>query len=395
MIRKGLLLRLFDGAYMQRWNDKLRPTEFTELDKQAHKMVIAYFIGKLEEEHTSLNWHNLIKGGLFEYLQRIVITDIKPPVFYKIKEDKVRYGRLKEFTLKQLDSYLTPLGETIKDEFSSYFQKEEDTIEKKILGAAHNYASKWEFNFIKRLDPDGFEIKDIVDKFNKKLQSYTNELKGFSELMDRIKYQQFIDLCGSLRFQVRWSHVHRIPKTTVLGHSLMVALISYLFSLENNACSKRLFNNYFTGLFHDLPEVLTRDIVSPVKKEIEELEGLIKEIEEEEMRRVVQPLLPDSIYKDICMFTKNEFKNIVFLNGTNKEVDSADITRLYNYDSFNPRDGELVKAADDLSAYIEAYEAIKNGCSDPEFSNATMRISKKYENKTIENTNLGSIYADF
>ena len=50
MIRKSLLLRIFDAAYMQRWNDKLRPIELVELDKQGHKMIIAYILGKFEED---------------------------------------------------------------------------------------------------------------------------------------------------------------------------------------------------------------------------------------------------------------------------------------------------------------------------------------------------------
>ena len=44
MLRKPLLLKIFDAANMQRWNDKIRPVELRELDKQAHKMVIAYLI---------------------------------------------------------------------------------------------------------------------------------------------------------------------------------------------------------------------------------------------------------------------------------------------------------------------------------------------------------------
>lgn len=43
MIRKALILRLFNAAYMQRWNDKIRPMELTELDKQAHKMMLPIF----------------------------------------------------------------------------------------------------------------------------------------------------------------------------------------------------------------------------------------------------------------------------------------------------------------------------------------------------------------
>lgn len=49
MIKKALLETIYDSASMQRWNDKIRPVELRELDKQAHKMVIAYVIGKIEE----------------------------------------------------------------------------------------------------------------------------------------------------------------------------------------------------------------------------------------------------------------------------------------------------------------------------------------------------------
>ena len=45
-----LMERFTKAASMQRWNDHIRPVEFTELDKQAHKMVIAYILAKSEEE---------------------------------------------------------------------------------------------------------------------------------------------------------------------------------------------------------------------------------------------------------------------------------------------------------------------------------------------------------
>ena len=87
MIRKSLLLKIFDAAHMQRWNDKIRPVELRELDKQAHKMMIAYLIVKFEEGHARFNWIDIIEGGIFEFLQRLIITDLKPQIFYKIKEE--------------------------------------------------------------------------------------------------------------------------------------------------------------------------------------------------------------------------------------------------------------------------------------------------------------------
>ncbi|MEI8218410.1 MAG: HAD family hydrolase, partial [Elusimicrobiota bacterium] len=49
MITKQLIERMFDAASMQRWNDHVRPMDFSELDKQAHKMIIAWMLARLEE----------------------------------------------------------------------------------------------------------------------------------------------------------------------------------------------------------------------------------------------------------------------------------------------------------------------------------------------------------
>ena len=90
MIRKGIIDRLFAAASIQRWNDHVRPVEFTELDKQAHKMVIAYVLAHLEatDRGAEIDWRKLIEGGIFEFLQRVILTDIKPPVFHKMMREK-------------------------------------------------------------------------------------------------------------------------------------------------------------------------------------------------------------------------------------------------------------------------------------------------------------------
>ncbi|MCQ4908512.1 HAD family hydrolase, partial [Phascolarctobacterium faecium] len=65
--------------------DHIRPNGFTELDKQPHKMMILYVLAKYEEQdhQAKLNSRVLIEGGIFEFLHRIVLTDIKPPLFHE------------------------------------------------------------------------------------------------------------------------------------------------------------------------------------------------------------------------------------------------------------------------------------------------------------------------
>jgi putative hydrolase of HD superfamily len=394
MIRKSLLLKLFDAAYIQRWNDRVRPVEFVELDKQAHKMVIAYFLGKFEDENPSFSWIKLIEGGLFELLQRIVLTDLKPPIFYKIKEDVTKYRRLNEWVYQELKAVLSPLGKNFCTLFRDYFFDESENINRRVLNAAHYYATSWEFDIIEKIHPRGFEMATIRERLKAKQDEYS-DLEGMKQLAMTDRYAHFLDMCGQLRFQIRWANLHRVPKTSVMGHSLFVAILSYLFSLEAGACPKRCVNNYFTGLFHDLPEVLTRDIISPVKRSIEGLSDLIKEYEKQQMEQEVYSLIPETWHADIRSFTEDEFDGIVTVNNKTLKVSSDEINRLYNDDQYNPRDGELVKAADSLAAFIEASVAIRNGSTSPGLVEARFGIRNKFEKTIIAGINFGEIYADF
>jgi len=394
MLRKALLLKIFDAAYMHRWNDQLRPIDFIELDKQAHKMVIAYFLGKFEESKKGFDWKEIIEGGIFELLQRVVVTDLKPPIFYRIKEDPEKYRLLNEWVYKELEPFISPLGHDFCDRFKEYFYNNKENVNRRILYAAHFYASKWEFDFIERANPNGYEIGLIRKDLESKEEKY-NDLKGIKLLKKRNNYKYFIDLCGQLRFQYRWAHLYRVPKTSVLGHTLYVAILSYLFSLINNACYRRCFNNYFTGLFHDLPEVLTRDIISPVKRSIEGLSDIIKQYEKEQMEKEVYGLIPKEWHKEIKMFTESEFDNTVNIKGKMKKVRDKNIRLKYNEDRFNPRDGKLIKAVDDLAAFIEAYTAIQNGAANNELHKALFSNKEKYRRAYISGINFGEIYADF
>lgn len=396
MIRKPFLLKIFEAADMQRWNDKIRPVELRELDKQAHKMIVAYVLGKFEEEKNNkdFDWTNVIEGGIFEFLQRLIVTDLKPQLFYKIKEDRDKYRQLNSWVYKQIEPIISPLGSSFCKKFQNYLSAPADNLNRKILSAAHFFATKWEFDIIERANPQGYEIREIKDKLLIRQEKYY-DLNGLQHLTLYSKLKNFVDLCGELRFQVRWSHLHRFHRTSVLGHMLIVAILSYLFSLEIEACRKRCINNYFTGLFHDLPEILTRDIIDPVKKSVKGLSLLIRKYENEEMSERIYKLIPREWHPEMKMFTENEFKGIVTIKGKIEEKSSDEINSSFNNDEYNPRDGEIVEAADHLAAFIEAYLELKTGTSSQPLKKAQDQLRNKYMNKTISGINFGEMYADF
>jgi len=391
---KEFILELFSAAAMQRWNDKIRPVELKELDKQAHKMIIAYFLGKFEESTEGFSWLEVIEGGLFEFLERLVITDLKPQIFNRIKEDRKKYEELTKWVYKKLEPVISPLGPDLVDRFRRYFSRSDNTINKRIINASHFYATRWEFDIIERANPTGYEIPEIRGFLQKKQEKYY-DLTGIQQLALYQKYRNFIDLCGQLRFQYRWSHLNMIPRTSVLGHMLLVANLSYLFSRDIGACPKRCFNNYFTGLFHDLPEVLTRDIISPVKRSIEGLDSLIKAYEKEQMDKEVLNLVPPEWHAEMRTFTEEEFTSIAYVDGKLIATDTDTISLHYNEDLFNPRDGTLVKAVDDLTAYVETYCSLENGVKSPDLLEARQSISQKYKDHVLGGIPFPDIFSYF
>ena len=69
---------IFEAAHIQRWNEFIRPSiGFTELDKQSHKALIAFI---LMGEEDGVDEERLIKGFLFEFFARTLLTDIIPPL---------------------------------------------------------------------------------------------------------------------------------------------------------------------------------------------------------------------------------------------------------------------------------------------------------------------------
>jgi putative hydrolase of HD superfamily len=395
MIRKAFLLKLLDAAYMQRWNDKIRPVELIELDKQAHKMIVAHFLARVEQEDGApVQWARMVESGIFELLQRIVITDLKPQIFYKIKADTKKYKQLNDWVYGELRQVISPLGKAFCRRYQDHFVEGEGGIEQRILDAAHFYATRWEFQIVERANPGGYEIDDIRADLEKKLEAF-GDLKGMALLNRERRFRNFIDLCGQLRFQARWAHLHRIPKTSVLGHSLYVAILSYLFSLEIKACPRRAVNNFLTGLFHDLPEVLTRDIISPVKRSVEGLSDLIKGYEKEMLDKEVYGLLPEGWHADFRMFAEHEFENFVTVDGEAVRVPAAELHERYNEDAHNPKDGVLVKRADQLAAFVEAYAGIRNGSISQDLQYAKANIRGQEQNAQYLGLDFGEIYSDF
>jgi hypothetical protein len=57
---------------------------------------------RFAEREKGFSWTEIIEGGLFEYFERLTLTDIKPQVFERIKANEKTFTELKkEFVIGQ------------------------------------------------------------------------------------------------------------------------------------------------------------------------------------------------------------------------------------------------------------------------------------------------------
>lgn len=167
----------------------------------------------------------------------------------------------------------------------------------------------------------------------------------------------FFAYLSRMKYIQRWSLMRNIVPENIQEHSLQVATIAHALAIIRN----KLFNGSVDpdrvtviAVFHDISEVITGDLPTPIKYFNPEIKTAYKKIEENAVNRILG-LLPEEI--------KDEYQAILL----NENEDEAHLA--------------LVKAADKLSAYIKCLEELSAG--NTEFSQAEKTIRKTLEDSPL------------
>lgn len=355
-LNAAMLYYLFDSANMHRWNDHFRTVDLTELDKQAHKAIIAWVLGKCEESAgNSIDWCKLIEHTLFAFIQRIAITDLKPPVYYRIM--KSRKEEVNRYVYAEFCRLVPNMSPEFLKRFQEYLVSDNQSKEDDIVRAAHYLATRYEFDLIYDVNRYSYGIENTRKEIEDQVEGFMNiGLVGMEHLKDRQDpLTLFVNLVGQLRCQQRWARTPREPKTTVLGHCVFVANAVFLNDLDSNVGSRQIYNDYYSGLFHDLPEVLTKDVITPVKNSSDDLPELIGNIETDMFSEKVQPLIPKEWLEELKLMSLRPFENVKGLE----------------------RNGDAIKACDHLAAWIEAYVSIQYGISSKILREAKVALGER------------------
>lgn len=403
MLNQKLALKIFEGFSIQRWNDLIRPFELVEMDKAAEKMVLAYIIGKCEEDRgVWIDWNWMIYASLFDLLKKIALCDIKAPVQQMLKREyAAEYLRLNEWVLNQYrpllddDDLFAKFTIYIGQKAGSFSIPDASQPAWRVLSAAHKFSTMRELQMLSVVnEPE--RLADINRSLLAELQQYL-DLAGLQQLMTRQRSYDFLLKIEQLRFQTRWNQTPRVPKTSVLGHCFFVAVMTLLLCRGNGTemCGRRIMNNFFSALFHDLPEAVTRDIISPVKQATNELPSIVKRIEDEIVDKELVPLMEPFFAKELMYFTSDEFSDRIMDGDAVRTVSWEELNERYNEARFSPVDGRIVRVADHLSALMEADSSIKHGITSAHLEYGRRGMLEQYgEDRIISGIAVGKLFRE-
>ncbi|MDZ4064089.1 MAG: YfbR-like 5'-deoxynucleotidase, partial [Coriobacteriia bacterium] len=93
--------------------------------------------------------------------------------------------------------------------------------------------------------------------------------------------REYLSGVKRLRYLRRWNRINRVIPTSVLAHTYLVAVLSAIVCrLEEqqiqkgqSGVSEFRYRAVIRALFHDLPESLTGDVISPVKDQISRIDS--------------------------------------------------------------------------------------------------------------------------
>ena len=390
-------LTLFEAFSIERWNDLVRPFRPVEMDHAAEKMFLSFIIGKYEEKkRVKIDWFRIITHSVFALLQKIALSDIKAPIQYLIRTSyKEEYKKIKEWIF---DKYRTLID---NEEFLSNFREYlfspncTQTKEDEILFAAHQATS---FRELEMLSPcnEAFRLSEIKESIEKDIWQ-SIDLDGIKLFLQKLEPYKLITEIEKMRFQIRWNPSPRVPYTSVLSHSYYVALLSLLMCYDLGLSHDRLYTNFFCGLFHDFPEAATRDIISPVKMATDGLPEVVKEIEEKVVEKELLPLIDKSYREEVLYYIRNEFDNRAIVDGKVILVKNyEELNSKYNSSNYHACDGQLIRFADHIAAFVEADSSIRFGIRSSQLETGRRGIISQYPiGKQINGLSVDKFFGKF
>ena len=163
-----------------------------------------------------------------------------------------------------------------------------------------------------------------------------------------MKDKSFFAMASRMKYINRWGLMRNTSQENISQHSLEVSMIAHALAVINNEIFGGDISPEKTAvvaMYHDMSEIITGDMPTPVKYKNTQIISAYKEIEEAANNKLLEKL-PDNM--------RGVYEKILF--------------------SEDEKVNKLVKAADKLSAYIKCIE--EENAGNREFAKALIATEK-------------------
>lgn len=163
----------------------------------------------------------------------------------------------------------------------------------------------------------------------------------------------FFAYLSRMKFIQRWGLMRNTRLENIQEHSLEVAMIAHALALIRN----RFFQGNLhpervmaLAVYHEVGEVITGDLATPIKYFNPEIEKAYHKIEQIAKEKLLN-MIPEEL--------RGEYQNLLFVEEPDRE------------------NWQLVKAADKICAYLKCVEELKGG--NQEFSRAEKAVKAEID----------------
>ncbi|MBO5397377.1 MAG: HD domain-containing protein [Clostridia bacterium] len=325
---------------LRRWTDFATQQKYNELSKQALNTMIAFFIANTEE-HAG-------KSICYEQFPKIAINRAftKVYVYYDTPEHKLNeICEISGISKKEFQRVtVSIIAEKTDENFAEFISHGIGEYESRIYQAATKIATYIELLEQKNCSNEFVKFQEIERSLEAyrdipAVREFTNTESAFFKLFQKL---------SKLRNQNRWATCCYNIECSVLGHLFDTAVFAYLMALDERDFDEEYATRmFFMGIFHDVAEVWTKDIPSPIKDKIPGFRKATEQYEEEMLKKYLYSVVPE--------YLADALKAVMF------------------EDESNAAYKKKVKEADYLSADCECYRNLVAGTRDTYFVGAISR----------------------
>lgn len=350
----------FRGLSTYRWNNFPRVEQVTATDNVAFSLHVVYLVARLYEAETGVtpDIGYLYRRALYSSFSTFLHSDISNEVKQMVKaKNPAIHQKLSDVAYDRLLAWDLP--DFMERDVNAFRRPDPSkALEEKIFQFSKNWVSYQEAFTSNFVYFRAYE-RPLADIRARYLSPEYAELRPLLALdpVEHGESERYLLTIRRLQSSFRWNHMRRTNPVSVMSHLFFIFFITYVIGNVEGLSDEEVTDMMTTALYHDIPEAITGDVITPTKKSVPGFEELLSEIEEE--------MLDEYLIEHI--------RSKPFAAELKKRM-------LFPWDCDH---GNLVKLADVFSALFEAKIEVPNSA---EFDHVYRKIRKalhKFPNPSV------------